>query len=176
MTNTTRLIRSIVDNGLIAALYFVMTIFIPAVSFQMFNFRIGEILVLLCFWRPDLGIGLTVGCFLSNFFGAATGQTALIDMLMGTGGTILSVLCVSYLSPKLLVACLYPPVFNGVLVGLMLYYFYDFGSIALWVEMGWVALGELTVILIGYVLWMLCKRGSWFFKILRPTRHQAVRW
>ncbi len=176
MTDTTRLVRSVVDNGLIAALYFVLTIFVPGVSFQMFNFRIGEVLVLLCFWRPDFGIGLTVGCLLSNFFGAATGQTAFIDMLMGTGGTILSVLCVSYLSPRLLAACFYPPLFNGILVGLMLYYFYDFGSIALWVEMGWVALGELTIILIGYLLWMGLKRGKWFFSFLRPTRHELVRW
>ena len=176
MTDTHRLILSIVENGLIAALYFVMSAFIPGISFQMFNFRFGEILVLLCFWRPDFGIGLSVGCLLANFYGAMTGQTALIDMLMGTGGTILSVLCVSYLSPRFLVAIIYPPLFNGVLVGLMLYYFYDFGSIALWVEMGWVALGELTVIVAGYVLWMLLKRAPWFFKILKPTRHQEVKW
>lgn len=176
MTDTSRLIRSMVENGLIAALYFVMTIFVPAVSYQMFNFRIGEILVLLCFWRPDFGIGLTIGCLLSNFYGAATGQTAFIDMLMGTGGTVLSVLCVSYLSPRFLIACIYPPIFNGILVGLMLYCFYDMGSVALWVEMGWVALGELTIIMLGYALWMVLKRGAWFFKTLRPTRHENVAW
>ncbi len=176
MTDTHRLIRSLVENGLIAALYFVMSAFIPGISFQMFNFRFGEILVLLCFWRPDFGVGLSVGCLLANFYGAATGQTAFIDMLMGTAGTILSVLCVAFASPRLLLATIYPPIFNGILVGLMLYYFYDLGSIALWVEMGWVALGELTVILLGYLLWMVLKKGSWFFRFLQPTRHAEAKW
>jgi uncharacterized membrane protein len=176
MTDAHSRIRSITENGLIAALYFILTAFIPSISFQMFNFRFGEVLVLLCFWRPDFGIGLSVGCLLANFYGAATGQTAFIDMALGTLGTVLSVICVAFLSPRFIVSVIYPPIFNGVLVGLMLYYFYDFGSIALYVEMGWVALGELVVILGGYILWMLAKRAPWFFAFLKPTRHQDVSW
>jgi hypothetical protein len=37
-----------------------------SLAYDQIQFRIAEFLVLLCFWRPDFVIGVTIGCFLSQ--------------------------------------------------------------------------------------------------------------
>lgn len=172
--DTHKIILSITENAAIAALYFVVTSFVPAISFTMFQARIGEVLVLLAFWRPDFIIGLTLGCFFANFYGAMMGFTLPWDMLIGTGATLIAVLFVSYLSPKLWVAAIWPPLFNGVIVGWELYYVMNIREVAMWVQMGWVCLGELAVMVVGYFLWFGLFKAKWFRKMLAPTRHVEV--
>jgi uncharacterized membrane protein len=47
-----RVILMITENAMVAALYYVLTVFNP-LSYPMIQFRISEVLVLLAFWRPD---------------------------------------------------------------------------------------------------------------------------
>ena len=72
-------VRMIAENSIIAALYVVLTLLVPALSFGPIQCRFSEALVLLCFWRPDITIGLTIGCLISNGIGAAPTHFLLLQ-------------------------------------------------------------------------------------------------
>lgn len=160
-------IKKIAENAIIAALYCSVTIIAAPISYMGIQFRIAEILVLLCFWRPDYILGLTLGCFIANIF-STLGPW---DMLFGTGATLVTCILVSYASPKLFVAAIYPIVINAFVVGAELYFLCGLGF---WEQTGLVALGEATVIIVSYFVWMGIAKNKSFMKILNPTRHQAV--
>lgn len=179
MTDKHKLIVRIAQNGMVAAFYYGLTMLMMAVpvisQFGMMQCRFSEVLVLFAFFRPDLTIGLTIGCFFANLTGALTGLGFPQDMLFGTLATLLACGLEAYASPRLAIACLWPVIANSVIVGAELYYFFD-GSIPMWIQMGWVALGELIAIAVGYAIFMLLIRNRGFMKYLMPTRHAEVKW
>ncbi len=116
-----------------------------------------------------------IGCFFANMTGALMGMTIPLDMLFGTLATLLACLCEAYLSPRLWVAALYPTVFNGVIVGLELYFFMEGLGLSVWACMGFVAIGEAIVMGIAYGLFMGLIRNKGFMRAMKPTRHLDVR-
>lgn len=78
--------KALVRTAVIAAVYYAVTIAIPALSYQAIQFRVGESLALLPLVFPEAAIGLTVGCFLANI-GSPFGW---IDMVFGTLATLIS--------------------------------------------------------------------------------------
>ncbi len=171
--DTRTLIIYISQNALVAAIYFVLTSFTQPISFGAMQIRIAEALGLLCFWRPDFAIGMTIGCFLSNVYSFSPW-----DMLFGSLATLVSCLLISYASKWLWMGIVYPVVINGLVVGAELTWIFmnpvgtyvDFA-----VQGGWVALGELGAMAIGYVLWMIICRLKIFNKVFKPVRHQTVK-
>jgi uncharacterized membrane protein len=160
------LTKYIAENAIIAALYFLLTLVLP--SYESIQFRLSEILVLLCFWRPDLIIGVTLGCLCSNFMS----PLGLTDIIFGTLATFVSSFLIAYASPRLWVATIYPIAVNAVVVGAEIYYV---ENAPFWLTAGSVAIGEATVILVSYILWMGLSRNRGFMKALAPTRHQEIR-
>ena len=162
--------RKIAENAIVASLYFVLTIVSAPIAYGQIQFRIAEALMLLCFYRKDFVVGLTVGCFLANL-----GSTLLPwDLVFGTLATLLSGLAIAFLSPRLILGVLYPALFNGFIVGAELFYIL---GLPFWINVGYVALGELAVLAVGYVLFLLLSRNKGFMDALRaePSR-RAVRW
>src|SRR5574344_952434 len=100
MTTTDSSTKKIAQNAIIAAVYFVLTMALPGLSYGQIQFRIAELLVLLCFWRPDFVIGVTLGCFLANI----NSTLGPWDLLLGTSATFFSCLLVSFGSPRMLIA------------------------------------------------------------------------
>lgn len=80
-----------------AALYFVLTFFVPAISYGPLQFRVGEALTLLPIIFPEATIGVTIGCLLANVFS----PYAWYDMVFGTLATLISAL-LTYLIGRLL--------------------------------------------------------------------------
>jgi hypothetical protein len=109
---TNSLTKKICQNGVVAAVYFVITLAASGISYGQIQFRIAEILVLLCFFRPDFVIGVTLGCFLANI----NSTIQPWDMILGTAATFLSSLLIAYASPRLAVACIWPVLFNAFIV------------------------------------------------------------
>jgi len=68
-----------------AALYFVLTFFVPAISYGPLQFRVGEALTLLPIIFPEATIGVTIGCLIANSFS----PDAWYDMLFGTLATLI---------------------------------------------------------------------------------------
>lgn len=161
-------IKKIAENAVIAAIYFILCLVSGGLAYDAIQFRVAELLVLLCFWRKDLIIGVTLGCFLANIL-STLGPW---DMLFGTLMTLASCVLVAF-SPKMLIACIWPIAFNAFGVGLELHILLD---LPYWVNVGWVAIGEATVILGAYAVWMILWRNKLFMKFIGANRKANPSW
>ena len=144
---------SIVRAGLIGALYVALTLIFQPISFGAIQFRIAEALTLLPILTVDAVPGLFVGCLLGNWLGGGI----WFDVALGSLATLLAAICSRLLRDRPFVAALMPTIFNGLIVGPVVYFAYvrapgDPVSVAtLLFNMGTVAFGELVVC---YVLGM----------------------
>lgn len=109
------LFRNLCANAVIAALYAVVTIVLGAFSYGPVQFRVSEALVVLCAFRPSLGVGLTLGCFLANLFSSVTA----LDLIFGTLATALACLWTARCK-KLWLMPIPNVVTNALIVGAML--------------------------------------------------------
>ena len=139
--------RSIVRAGLIAAIYVVLTLIFQPISFGAIQFRIAEALTLLPILTVDAVPGLFIGCLLANWLGGGI----WFDVVLGSIATLLAALCSRKFRSKPLLAAIFPAVFNGLIVGPVVYFAYvrapgDPVSVpTLLFNMATVAFGELVV-------------------------------
>jgi|SRR5574344_184774 uncharacterized membrane protein len=169
MTKSDSLVKKIAENAIIAAIYFVLTIALGSLAYDQIQFRISELLVLLCFWRPDFVMGVTLGCLLSNI----ASPLGWYDIVFGTLATLVSSLLVAYASPRLIVATFYPIVANAFIVAWELLIVFE---TPFWASVMWVGIGEATVIFASYFLWMGLSHNKGFMNALAPRRHVDVHW
>lgn len=158
--------RNLVRLALVAAIYAVITVAIPGLSFGSIQFRFSEVLVLLCFYRKDYSIALILGCFIANCFS----PMALMDMVFGTLATAIAVIPMFYIK-NIWVASFLPVVSNGIIVAIEL--FVCFGNEPpIWFNMITVGAGELVVVtIIGCVLFRLVfERSSRLMEIIGANK------
>ncbi len=161
MTNS--LVSSMTRNAIIAALYVVITVIAYPLSYNVIQFRISEILVLLVFFRKDYTYGITIGCALANIMSAL----GFFDILFGTIATLFACLCIMFCK-HLVTACVFPVVFNAFIVGFELWWL--LGE-PFWFAVGWVTLGEFVVMVVGYIIFMLIRKRKDFLKSLGATQN-----
>jgi len=157
-------VYKIASNGIVAAIYFVLTIISTPFAFGQIQIRIAEALIFLCFFRRDFVFGVTLGCFLSNL----ASPLGYWDLLVGTGATLISSLLVAYCSPRLLVATIYPIVINAFAVGWELNFVL---SLPYWESVLFVAIGESIAIFLGYFFFLIMKKRKGFFASFKAERH-----
>ncbi|HPN60864.1 MAG TPA: QueT transporter family protein, partial [Bacilli bacterium] len=75
-------VRFFIKMALVASIYVVLTIWNPF-SYTEIQFRISEVLVLLCFYRKDYIYALTIACIIANFFS----PLGIIDVVLGSLAT-----------------------------------------------------------------------------------------
>lgn len=109
-------VRGLALTGLIAALYVVLTLPFGQIAFGPIQFRIAEVLTLLPFFTPWAIPGVTIGCLLSNLL-----FSTVWDVIFGTLATLIAAYF-TYRSKHLLIAPLWPILFNGLIIGTMLVY------------------------------------------------------
>ena len=160
----------LVEGAMIAALYIVLTyaqeFLLPGTTSMAVQFRLSEILCLLCVFTPSAVWGLTVGTLISNIVNVGA---LPIDMICGTFATFIAAFTAYKLRNvrvlKLPVLSSLMPVFaNGIIIGLELEIFliegpFHFSSFLL--QGGLVALGELGVCVV---------LGLPFVKLLEHTK------
>lgn len=148
--------KQLAEIAVIAAIYAVLTAVFSSISFTPMQLRLSEIMVFLAYFNPIYIIGLTLGCFITNIL---MSPYFILDGVFGTLATLISVGAIS-LTAKffkgsklgLLVASIWPTLFNGVIVGWIIYTASIMeGSMtkdiaALVGLMGSVALGEFVVV------------------------------
>jgi len=103
-------LAQLVRGGLIAAVYAVLALAFPEISYGIIQFRLSESLALLPRIFPEAILGLTVGCFIANL-GSPYG---LIDILGGTLCTLLASWLTWRLRHHTLLAMLPPILVNGL--------------------------------------------------------------
>ncbi len=154
--------RRIVNIGVVSAIYVVLTVALAGLSYGQVQFRVSEALVLLCFFNKDYIISMTIGCFIANLFSSL----GLIDTLVGTAATLISVVLIYVCREKLnlVVVSLFPVVINGVFVAAELKFV---SNLPFFISMGWVALGEFVcVTIIGVTIIKALSRNKQFMKLI----------
>lgn len=159
MNNKTKFIA---EAAVIAALYTVLTVFLPATS-GVIQVRISEALTILpCFTAAAIP-GLFLGCLISGF---VTGLP--LDAIIGSMATLVAALLTRLLSKKACAGmrtawiCALPPILcNALIIPLVLKYVYMYEG-ALWYFALTVAAGE--IISAGILGMLLYKALKPFFK------------
>lgn len=118
--------KQLVQIAAIAAIYAALTAVFMSVSFTALQLRVSEVMVFLAYFNPISIIGLTLGCFIANLL---MSPTPLLDCIFGTLATLLSVGAISLISKAfkgsklgIVVASIWPVIFNAVIIGAMLCY------------------------------------------------------
>ena len=154
-------IDKIAKGAVITALYVVLTFITYPVSYGELGieFRIAEILVLLCFFNSSYIIPLTIGCFIANFFGTI----GIVDAIFGSIATFLSCYLISK-TKNIFLSALFPVIFNGIIVGLELHLIFD---LPLVISIVGVAIGEIVVVLlIGCPVFLMLKKRKFFAELI----------
>ena len=162
-----RTIRLIASNAFVAALYVVFTLASYPLSFDQIQFRIAEVLVLLCFFRKDFIFGLTAGCAIANCFSSL----GPIDIAFGTMATLIACLGIC-MCKHLGMAILFPVLSNAFIVAWELNIVFE---APYWESVVFVGLGELAVMIIGYALFIVISQNPKFHDIIRSTQNQNYR-
>lgn len=161
-------VRKIVICGVVAAIYVVLTVALSGISYGGVQFRVAEALMLLCLFRKEYCVALSVGCFVSNMFSPMP-----VDMLIGTSATVVAVIPMYFVGKiydknplaALVTASLFPVISNGIIVGLELNYFFD---LPLLLSMAQVAAGEIVcVTILGTILFEIIGKNKQFMRIIR---------
>lgn len=130
--------KNLAKVAIVAALYVVLTVGLAPLSYGNIQFRVSEVLTLFAFINPMYIPGLVIGCVISNLFS----PLGIIDVVVGSFATFISLYCMTK-TKNIFVASLFPVIFNGIFVGLELYYLF---SLPLLLTMAQVAIGEFVVV------------------------------
>jgi len=131
--------------------------------------RIAEILILLCFFRKDFVIGVTVGTLLANILS----PLGPWDMLFGTLATLISGLLIGYMK-QLFLASLIPVVANAFVIGYELHLLLD---LPLWLNVGLVGLGEfIAVSILGYFIFLFLGKNTKFQELIGTKQNYRFKW
>ncbi|MGN0633351.1 MAG: QueT transporter family protein [Oscillospiraceae bacterium] len=158
--------RRIVKAGVVAAIYVVLTLAVPVLSYGSLQFRIAEALMLLCLFSKDYVFSVTLGCFISNIFSTV----GMVDTVVGTAATLLAGVCIYLLRNRIgyEAASVFPVVFNAVIIGLELHFV--IGE-PLWMSMLSVAVGEIVCVsFLGVILLKLLSRNKAFMSMIKNDR------
>ena len=154
-------VKSIARNGLIAAIYFLLTFLTSPFSFMGIQIRIAEAMILLCFFRRDYAIGLTLVCLIKSL-----SPIGLWDALFGSIATLVSCILVSCFR-HLFLATLIPVIINGFVVGAELFLLLEE---PFWFNFFFVALGEfIAVSVLGYAIFMIFGKKEYFQQAMGPN-------
>lgn len=160
-------VEMIAKGAVISALYVVLTLLTYPVSYGEIGieFRLAEILVLLCFFNSSYTIPLTIGCLIANLFSTL----GPIDALFGSVATFLSCYCISK-SKNIFIASIFPVVFNAIIVGLELYFILDLPLIF---SMIGVAIGEIVVVtIVGCPIFLMLKKRKFFTELIEMNKNK----
>lgn len=138
--------------SIVAALYVVLTLISHPFSYDLIQFRISEALMILVCFDKRYTWSMVIGCLISNIF-----SFNIIDCLFGTCATLLACLCMQLVKNKF-ISSFFPAIFNGIIVGLELHYFFEYPLVY---SMASVAFGEIVVVVIlGNLLAMAISKNS----------------
>ena len=169
----------LVEGAMIAALYIVLTyaqeFLLPGTTSMAVQFRLSEILCLLCVFTPSAVWGLTFGTLISNIVNVGA---LPIDLICGTFATFIAAFTAYKLRNvrvlKLpVLSSLMPVLANGIIIGLELEIFliegpFHFSSFLL--QGGLVALGDFGVcVVLGLPFVKLLEHANLFTKIHKNT-------
>lgn len=158
--------KKIVYGGLVACIYAALTLMpgLNSFAYGPVQFRVSELLTILPLFTASAIPGLTIGCVIANM-----ASPMILDMVFGTLATLFS----SYFTYKLRkhkkLALLMPVIFNAVIIGTMLSFFYSESAVSLklvLLNMASVGAGEFVIcFVIGYPLSLILEKRNFLQKM-----------
>lgn len=146
--------------GLIAALYAVLTVSLGFMSYGGVQFRIAEALTLLCFYKKEYIVPLTLGCAISNLFS----PMIQFDLPFGTIATLIALFLMTKCR-NIYIASLMPVIVNAVIVAFELKLAYGLPII---LSMAQVAAGEFVCVsVLGIALFKIMEKNNKLMKLIR---------
>ena len=110
------LIRFIVYNGIVAALYIVLTYFLAPISYGPLQARISEAMTVFPLFSFNMIPGLTIGCLVSNLINPD--NLGPVDIIGGTLATLIAGIFSRIIGKKNMWLGIIPPIVaNGIIVG-----------------------------------------------------------
>jgi len=127
-------LRFIIQGGIIAAIYAVLTILFAPISYGqgLVSVRISEALTILPFFTPAAIPGLFVGCILANIYGGL----GLVDIVFGSLATLVAAALTYGIRKYKWIAPLPPVIINGIVVGIILHVLYDYPLVISMISVG----------------------------------------
>jgi len=110
--------RFMAEAGIIAAIYFALTVANASFSYGQIQARISEALCVLPFFTPAAVPGLFIGCFFANLAGSPLG---VFDVILGSLATLLAAWAAYRIKNKWLLP-LPAVIVNALVVGAELYF------------------------------------------------------
>lgn len=164
---TIKITQTAIIAAMYAALTYAQSFLLPGTTTAAVQFRASEALNVLALFTPAAIPGLTLGCIISNLY--SIGQGLPLDMIFGSLATLGATVCIYFLRNAKIKnypfpAMLMPALWNGVIVGWEIEYFFIEGGFhfsSFLVQGGLVALGELGVMLtLGTALYFAFVKGN----------------
>jgi len=151
-------VNLIIKEAILASLYIVLTFIFNPISFGTIQFRISEVLILMCYYNKKHMIGLTVGVFIANLFS----PMLLFDITFGVCASILSFICINRIR-SLYIGAIFPVIINAIIVGMELYLSLS-TSFPFIINALWVGLGELVVMIVGVISFKLLEKNKFIYE------------
>lgn len=161
--------KFIVRQGVVAALYAVLTVLPPlsSLSYGPLQFRVSEVLTLLAFFNPEYIWGLTIGCFVANLF-----SPYILDMVVGTFASFIAVFLMSKCK-NIYIASIMPAIAN-ILIGVQIFVLSK-GKEAFFLVTGQIMLSEIIVVsVIGIIIFKILVRNKTLVEILQLNRKNIL--
>ena len=167
-------VRRLCIAGVVGALYAVLTLTLPMLSFSELQIRFSEALTILPFLFPETIPGLAVGCFIANLIGSPFA----LDWAVGTLATLLAAIWTSKLK-SIRLAPLPPVICNALIIGAQSAWFkvgFTDAFPAVWIyNILTVGIGELLACyLLGTILLRLLLRSPYFREMMPGHRLKAI--
>lgn len=151
MINKNENLSFIIEGGLIAAIYIVLTGFFQPISFGMVQVRIPEALCAAALFRFSAVPGVALGCLISNILWSPFG---ILDVIVGTLATLIGCGLTFMLSNRHRLIALAPPVVvNALMVPIVLS---TMGETAYWLGFVYTLAGQAIAV---YGLGLTLARG-----------------
>lgn len=155
-----RLYKDIFDIAIVASIYVVLTIVIQPLAYGELQFRLSEVLMLMVFFNKKYSTSMIIGCLIANLWS----PYLMWDMMFGTLATAISCLFIVK-SKHLIVASIWPAVFNGLIVG---------AEIAILSNLNYglcvlsVAIGEVVVVtIVGTILFSILSKNKEIINLIK---------
>lgn len=143
--NRRKVIQEVTFAGLIAAIYYVITIMSAPLSFGQVQCRLSEVLLFLCLRNRFAVWGYTIGCMLTNL----TSPLGIIDVIVG-GGYNLVCGIVAYKTGRKMPTFVAATVGSGIVVGAEMRICY---GLPMMESAVFVALGQAIALTIGLAMY-----------------------
>ena len=135
-------VKFIAKSAILAALYVAITWLLAPISYGPIQFRVSEVLILVCVYNPKYIPAMILGCFLAN----TTSSLGWYDMVFGTVATAIALIPLIWVR-KFHIAPLFAIISNGFIVSVELGIAFDmFQPATFFFNVFTVALGEAVVL------------------------------